>query len=112
MSPEEALELENKIKTNNYTLFDQIMYGGLGYGYFCLPTNIFRIIGTVIFPPLGVIMAYIIDEFPYINIEEFLNNIDNIIYSIILTMFFYIPGLVYTLNLINCEDNPEETGVM
>ena len=32
-------KLEKKIDDDEYTLFDKIMYGGLGYGYFCLPSN-------------------------------------------------------------------------
>ena len=103
MSPEDVLELEEKIDDDSYSLLDKVLYGGLGYGYFCLPANIFRIIGTVIFPPIGVIMKYLTQEFPYVNLKKLLFGIDEIIYSIILTMFFYVPGLIYTLNVINCE---------
>ena len=65
-----ADELEQRIDDNEYTLFDKFLYGGFGYGYFCLPTNIFRVILTVIFPPLGVILKYLDDEFPYVNLKK------------------------------------------
>ena len=65
-------------KPNEYSLFDKIMYGGVGYGYFCMPTNIFKIIATVIFPPLGILIENIGklgSSFPYIRSK----NIKNII---------------------------------
>ena len=34
----------NEINLKKWTLFDKVMYGGLGYGAFCLPTNFFKII--------------------------------------------------------------------
>ena len=39
-------EREDRIDANNWTLFDRLMYGGLGYGAFCLPTNFFKIMGV------------------------------------------------------------------
>lgn len=103
-------ELEKKIDEDEYTLFDKIMYGGLGYGYFCLPSNLLRIIFTVIFPPFGVAMKFVIQKFPYIDFKKLLLEIDELIYVVILTMFFYIPGLIYALSVINCaEEIPEST---
>lgn len=93
-------ELEIKIDNYNYGFYDRIMYGGLGYGTFCLPTNLFRIIFTVIFPPLGVIFDYLIGEFPYVNLKKLIENLNEIIYVFILTAMFYIPGLIYALTLI------------
>ena len=59
---------EARIDASEWTLFDKLMYGGLGYGSFCLPTNFFKIVFSVIFPPLGEILNIIedaiIDEFP------------------------------------------------
>ena len=46
----------NKIENDQYTLFDKILCGGLGYGSFCMPTMIFKIIFTIIFPPLGILI--------------------------------------------------------
>lgn len=98
--------LEVKITNDNFTLWDRFMYGGLGYSMIALPTNIFRIIGTVLFPPLGVIMQYITTSFPYIDFVQIIQHIDEIIYVVILTMFFYIPGLIYSLSLIKTEPTP------
>jgi len=102
--------LENKINASDWKLFDKVMYGGLGYGAFCLPTNFFKIIFTVIFPPLGEVINtvgdYILDEFPYITwetIKQIFNNLNRIIYSFVLTSMFYIPGLIYTLSNITCD---------
>ena len=82
-------EREARIDANNWTLFDRLMYGGLGYGAFCLPTNFFKIIFTVIFPPLGeilnVVSDFISDEFPYITwktLKAVMNNMERIIYSL------------------------------
>lgn len=102
--------LENKINADDWTLFDKIMYGGLGYGAFCLPTNFFKIIFTVIFPPLGevinIVADYILDEFPYVTwktVKILFENLNRIIYSFVLTSMFYIPGLIYTLSNITCD---------
>ena len=102
-------KLEQKIDEDDYTLFDKIMYGGLGYGYFCLPSNLLRIVFTVIFPPLGVAMKFVTQKFPYVDFKKLLMEIDELIYVVILTMFFYIPGLIYALSVINCEEEIPET---
>ena len=34
-----ATQNNNTIKADDWTLFDKVMYGGLGYGTFCLPTD-------------------------------------------------------------------------
>jgi len=105
----------NQIDMEHWTLFDKVMYGGLGYGAFCLPTNFFKIIIAVVFPPLGevvnIVSHLISPDFPYMNWNVFANlmkfeNINKIIYSFILTTLFYIPGLIYTLSNISEKDNP------
>lgn len=105
-------EREARIDAHNWTLFDRLMYGGLGYGAFCLPTNFFKIIFTVIFPPLGeilnVVSDFISEEFPYITwrtLKAVINNLDRIIYSFILTSMFYVPGLIYSLGNITCDEH-------
>ena len=101
-------EICNKIENNEYTLFDKILCGGLGYGNFCMPTMIFKILFTIIFPPLGILInnlnperkTPLKDSFPYISKEHFINifsRIDEFIIAFILTMMFYIPGLVYVM---------------
>mgnify|MGYP003985060295 FL=1 len=105
--------MENDIDVSKWTLYDKVMYGGLGYGSFCLPTNFFKLIITIIFPPLGEIMNCIDTDltfgFPYINWQVIKNlltyeNLNKIVYSFILTTLFYIPGLVYTLRNISDKD--------
>ncbi len=111
--------LENKIYADDWTLFDKIMYGGLGYGAFCLPTNFFKVIFTVIFPPLGeiinIVSDYVLDKFPYITydtVKQVFLNLRRIIYSFILTSLFYIPGLIYTLSNISCDKSVSDNTVI
>lgn len=101
-------ELEKKIDADEYTLYDQIIYGGLGYGKYCLPTNLLRVIFTVIFPPIGVIMKYMDNDFPYINLNKLLNGLGDIMYCFLLTMLFYIPGLIYALSSLNHDAAEQE----
>jgi uncharacterized membrane protein YqaE (UPF0057 family) len=97
---------EYDIYRGDYSLISRTLYGGLCSGGILLPTNFFKIILTLIFPPLGTILEiigeFLIDEFPYItwNTLKILfdyNNFNKIIYTFILTSMFYVPGLVYTL---------------
>jgi uncharacterized membrane protein YqaE (UPF0057 family) len=96
----------NVINADDWTLFDKIMFGGLGYSSFCLPTNFFKVIIAIMFPPLGEICNIVEDtvstNFPYLNWETIkkiceYDNLKKIVYSFLLTTLFYIPGLVYTL---------------
>jgi uncharacterized membrane protein YqaE (UPF0057 family) len=111
--------MSTKIDATQWTLFDKIMYGGLGYGVFSLPSNFFVIIITCLFPPLGQIILNLEDtvltEPPYLNwntLKKLLEpgNIREIIYSFLLTSLFYIPGLVYVLgNIVKSDDKDEIT---
>lgn len=98
-------ENDKKIDNDDWTFFDKLLYGGLGYGNICLPTHLFRVLLTIIFPPLGIIIKHVklIDDFPWIDISDFLINIGEFIKSLILTSFFYIPGLIYSLNQLKCS---------
>jgi uncharacterized membrane protein YqaE (UPF0057 family) len=117
MSSDNRNQLERKIDDMNWTLFDRLLYGGLGHGYFCLPTNLIRIIATVIFPPIATILKYLklTPVFPFITIEALVylfQHIDDIIYSFVLTALFYIPGLIYGLTNIKCAELSDETEEM
>ena len=81
---------EKRIDNNEWTFFDKLMYGGLGYGNFCLPTHLFRVLLTIIFPPLGIVIKHIklIDVFPWVDIGDLISNIGELIKSLILTSFF------------------------
>ena len=103
------------INAENWTLFDKVMYGGLGYGAFCLPTDFFKVIIAIMFPPLGEVINIVEDtvntSFPYINWKSIkklfeYSSLNTIVYSFLLTTLFYFPGLVYTLtNIVNKEQN-------
>jgi hypothetical protein len=104
------------IDANEWTLYDKITYGGLGYGAFALPSNFFIIIATCIFPPLGQIINVlgntILPTPPFFTIDALRNlvlpdNFISIIYSFILTSLFYVPGLVYVLGNIVDKENIE-----
>jgi len=96
----------NVINADDWTLYDKVVFGGLGYSSFCLPTNFFKVIIAILFPPLGEICNIVEDtvspDFPYLNWETIkkiceYDNLKTIVYSFLLTTLFYIPGLVYTL---------------
>jgi hypothetical protein len=106
-----------KIKSDDWTLFDKVMYGGLGYGPTCLPSNFFKLIIAILFPPLGEIINIIGDsispEMPFITWDALkllvkYENINRIVYSFVLTTMFYIPGLVYTLGNLAEADKIKE----
>jgi len=63
----------NSLTADDWTLFDKIMYGGLGYGSFCLPTDFFKVIVAILFPPLGEIINVLEDtitsNFPYFTMD-------------------------------------------
>jgi uncharacterized membrane protein YqaE (UPF0057 family) len=105
------------IESGEWTLFDKVMYGGLGYSPTCLPTNFFKLIVAIIFPPLGEIINIIEDkityELPFITWDALkmlvdFKNINKIVYSFILTTLFYIPGLIYTLGNISDKEKVNE----
>ena len=66
-----------------------MLYGDMITEDICIPKYIFKLIMSIFIPPLGMFM------------EEHSNgykNVNRIIISIILTMMFYFPGLIYTLS--------------
>ena len=44
--------VDDKIQTRS--LYDKFMYGGMGYGLFCVPKELPKYIIMIIFPPLAV----------------------------------------------------------
>lgn len=101
--------VESDIQSDNYTLFQKMLYGGVSHGVIVIPTHFFKILITLLFPPIGEIFSaltsvseYIADSFPWITWDALINlvkfdTINRIVYSFILTSMFYIPGLVYVL---------------
>lgn len=109
--------VENDIQRDNYTLFQKILYGGVSHGVVVIPTHFFKILITLLFPPIGEIFnilssvpEFIADKFPWITWNAIMNlvkfeNINRIVYSFILTSMFYIPGLVYVLANLTPQTN-------
>jgi len=113
--------VENKIYSDTYDLFDKCLYGGLGHGVMVFPSHVFKIIFTIIFPPLGVLINTIEKDFnhsyPFITwdiIIKIFRDLNKIIYSYILTSLFYIPGLIYTLShhSIGSSDTKSSRGIV
>ena len=90
-----------RIENDEWTLYDQILYGGLGYGHFCVPKNLVRILFTIIFPPIGMCLKYTTDKFPFMDFAGLFANITSILTCFVLTSLFYVPGLIYALNQIH-----------
>jgi uncharacterized membrane protein YqaE (UPF0057 family) len=78
---------------DNVSLYDKMMYGGMGYGTFCVPKELPNYIMVIIFPPLSVFVQQWNNGF---------KRIDKIIICFVLTAFFYFPGLLYGLNELSC----------
>ena len=74
---------------DNVSLYDKMMYGGMGYGTFCVPKELPSYIMVIVFPPLSVFVQQWKTGF---------KRIDKIIISFILTSLFYFTGLFYGLN--------------
>lgn len=108
MSPEDVKKIEDRIDNGEYSLIDKILYGGLFNGFMILPTNIIKIIYTMVFPPLGILIDSLNDEFPYIDLNRIVFDMDKIVYSIILTCFFYFPGLIYSLSHMNNDGDSQQ----
>ena len=97
---------EQDIINDKYSLVSRILYGGLFSGAIVLPTNFIKVILSLVFPPIGLILEIIgkelLNTFPYITWDTLLllfnvENFNKIMYSFLLTSMFYVPGLVYTL---------------
>jgi len=73
--------------------YERLMNGGFGLSPICVPTYLPRLIITIIFPPLGVILEQYHTGF---------KNPQKIITSIILTSMFYFPGLLHALYGLDC----------
>jgi uncharacterized membrane protein YqaE (UPF0057 family) len=78
---------------NNVSLYQKMMYGGMGYDSFCVPKELPNYIMLIVFPPLSVFIQQWKTGF---------KRVDKIIICFILTSFFYFPGLLYGLNELSC----------
>jgi uncharacterized membrane protein YqaE (UPF0057 family) len=75
------------------SMYDKFMYGGMGYGLFCVPKELPKYIIMIIFPPLSVFIEEMNGGF---------KNVGKIIINFILTSFFYFPGLLHAMSVIRC----------
>lgn len=76
--------------------FDKLMYGGFGFGPICFPSYILKLVVAIVFPPLAVFL----DE-----MNRGFRDISRIIISIVLTSFFYFPGLLHAISIVmNCRN--------
>ena len=89
--------IKEKIESGNWTFIDKLLHGGFGYGKFCIPDELPQTILCVIFPPLSIIWNY---HLGYYSIWKFIYKF---LTCLILTMFFYIPGLIYAINDLSCR---------
>ena len=94
-------EILDKIDNGEYTLYDKFLYGGLGYGHLCLNKNGLRVILSIIFPPIAIILKHLQlkENYPYITKEGLINlynNLGDVMYSVLLTFLFWVPGVVYS----------------
>ena len=90
-------EIKAKIESGDYTFIDKVMNGGFGYGKVCIPDELPQIILAVIFPPFSILWNW------YIGLYTIWKTIYKFIICLVLTMCFYIPGLIYAINDLACR---------
>lgn len=112
--------VENDILNGNYTLFQQVLYGGVAHGVIIIPTHFLKLLFSLIYPPIGEIINAVSSlastTFPWITWEAIkkifeYETLNRIIYSFILTSMFYIPGLLYTLSNLT-TNTPKVSGTL
>lgn len=90
-------EIKEKIDSGNYGFLDKVISGGFGYGKFCIPDELPHIILAIVFPPFSIIWNYHLGHYTlWETIRKFIT-------CLVLTMFFYFPGLIYSVNEISCK---------
>ena len=90
-------DIKEKIDSGEYTFIDKVMNGGFGYGKVCIPDELPQIILAVIFPPFSILWNW------YIGLYTIWKTIYKFIICLVLTMCFYIPGLIYAINDLACR---------
>ena len=105
-------EINERIENGEFTLYDKFLYGGIGYGYICMAKNAMRVVLSVLFPPLGIILHHLQlkDTFPYITKDGLANlvaNLHDVMFSVFLTFLFWVPGVIYSLRQIKALGSEE-----
>ena len=80
---------KNKNVVGEGSMWNVVINGGMIKNDICFPSYFTKILFSIIFPPIGVG----IDEH-----EKGYPNITRIIIAFILTMLFWIPGVIYALS--------------
>ena len=114
----DAKAINKRIDEGEFSLYDKFLYGGIGYGYICLPKNFMRVLISLIFPPFAIVIKHLKlkDTFPYITksgLINLLNNLSDVMYSVILTFCFWVPGVIYSFQQLkvfgmDVEDDKEK----
>jgi uncharacterized membrane protein YqaE (UPF0057 family) len=79
----------------NTNLYTVIIEGNYEPENIYISKKIFRILMTVIFPPLGVFYTQFLTGFP---------EPSKILVTLILTLMLYVPGLIYGLRNLDVDD--------
>lgn len=95
--------IKRKIDNDNYTIVDKILYGGFGYGKFCIPDELPNIVLAIVFPPFSILWNY------HLGIYDLWTTMKKFIMCLFLTFFFYFPGLIYAINEISCRAQAKVT---
>ncbi len=90
-------DIKAKIDTGEYTFIDKLINGGFGYGKVCIPDELPQIILAVVFPPFSILWNW------YMGLYTIWQTIYKFIICLVLTMCFYVPGLIYAINDLACR---------
>lgn len=90
-------DIREKIDSGNFTFIDKVINGGFGYGKVCIPDELPQVILAVIFPPFSIIWNW------YVGLYSIWKTIYKFLICLILTMGFYLPGLIYAINDLACR---------
>ena len=90
-------EIKQKIDSGDFTFIDKVLNGGFGYGKVCIPDELPQVILLVIFPPFSILWNW------YVGLYTIWQTIYKFITCLLLTMLFYVPGLIYAINDLACR---------
>lgn len=90
-------DIKKKIDGGEWTFADKLLKGGFGYGKMCIPDELPQIVLCVIFPPFSILYNW------YLGIYSIWQTIQKFLICLVLTMCFYLPGLIYAINDLSCR---------
>ena len=77
-------------------MIDKLLYGGFGYGKFCIPDELPNVIIAIVFPPASILWNYHLEL-------QFMDNNQKIYYMFISYISLLFPGLIYAINELSCR---------